>query len=30
MMAVTLAQAGADLALLDMNEQGLLDTQKQC
>ncbi|EKO3419310.1 SDR family oxidoreductase [Vibrio fluvialis] len=30
MIAVTLAQAGADLALLDMNEQGLLDTQKQC
>ncbi|MBY8170448.1 SDR family oxidoreductase [Vibrio fluvialis] len=30
MMAMTLAQAGADLALLDMNEQGLLDTQKQC
>lgn len=30
MMAVTLAQAGADLALLDMNEPGLLDTQKQC
>ncbi|MCG6345992.1 SDR family oxidoreductase [Vibrio fluvialis] len=30
MMAVTLAPAGADLALLDMNEQGLLDTQKQC
>lgn len=30
MMAVTLAQAGADLALLDMNEQGLLETQKQC
>ncbi len=30
MMAVMLAQAGADLALLDMNEQGLLDTQKQC
>ncbi|MBY8083600.1 SDR family oxidoreductase [Vibrio fluvialis] len=30
MMAVTLAQAGADLALLDINEQGLIDTQKQC
>ncbi|MGF1687340.1 SDR family oxidoreductase [Photobacterium japonica] len=30
MMAITLAQAGADLALIDVNEQGLLDTQKQC
>ena len=30
MMAIVLAQAGAELALLDMNEQALLDTQKQC
>ena len=30
MMAVSLAQAGADLALLDVNETGLLNTQEQC
>ncbi|MGB1319331.1 MAG: SDR family oxidoreductase [Vibrio gallaecicus] len=30
MMAIVLAQSGAELALLDMNEQALLDTQKQC
>ncbi|UTV30109.1 SDR family oxidoreductase [Photobacterium atrarenae] len=30
MIAVTLAQAGADLALLDMNEAGLKQTQAQC
>lgn len=30
MMAITLAQAGADLALLDVNEQGLQETQRQC
>ncbi|CAE6922900.1 COG1028 Dehydrogenases with different specificities (related to short-chain alcohol dehydrogenases) [Vibrio sp. B1REV9] len=30
MMAIRLAQAGADLALLDVNETGLLKTQEQC
>lgn len=30
MIAVTLAKAGADLALLDMNEAGLKQTQAQC
>lgn len=30
MMAITLAQAGADLALLDINENGLRETQQQC
>ncbi|ELR65675.1 3-oxoacyl-[acyl-carrier protein] reductase [Photobacterium marinum] len=30
MMAVTLAQAGVDLALIDFNEEGLKETQKQC
>lgn len=30
MMAVTLAHAGAELALLDVNEQALESTQKQC
>ncbi|MEJ2764916.1 SDR family oxidoreductase [Photobacterium sp. MCCC 1A19761] len=30
MIAVTLAQAGADLALLDLNEAGLKQTQAQC
>ncbi len=30
MMAVTLAQAGADLALIDMNPEGLQKTQQQC
>ncbi|QXO16063.1 SDR family oxidoreductase [Vibrio ostreae] len=30
MMAVTLAQAGADLALIDTNEAALIDTQRQC
>ncbi|GAB3521709.1 SDR family oxidoreductase [Photobacterium alginatilyticum] len=30
MMAVTLAQAGAELALIDVNEDGLKQTQSQC
>ncbi|MGF1719003.1 SDR family oxidoreductase [Vibrio kyushuensis] len=30
MMAITLAQAGAQLALIDMNEDGLKSTQDQC
>lgn len=30
MMAITLAQAGADLALIDISERGLLETQQQC
>ncbi|HAS8093705.1 TPA: SDR family NAD(P)-dependent oxidoreductase, partial [Vibrio vulnificus] len=30
MMAVTLAHAGAELALLDLNEEGLRHTQDQC
>lgn len=30
MMAITLAQSGADLALLDVNETGLRETQSQC
>ncbi|MEF1309386.1 SDR family oxidoreductase [Vibrio mytili] len=30
MMAIILAQAGADLALIDVNESGLKDTQDQC
>ncbi|MGP8307942.1 SDR family oxidoreductase [Vibrio sp. YIC-376] len=30
MMAVILARAGADLALLDVNESGLRETQQQC
>ncbi|MGF1727170.1 SDR family oxidoreductase [Photobacterium nomapromontoriensis] len=30
MMAITLAKAGAELALIDINEQGLQTTQKQC
>ncbi|GAK16427.1 LOW QUALITY PROTEIN: 3-oxoacyl-[acyl-carrier protein] reductase [Vibrio sp. JCM 19053] len=30
MMAITLAQAGADLALLDVNASGLMETQEQC
>ncbi|PSW05415.1 SDR family oxidoreductase [Photobacterium lipolyticum] len=30
MMAVTLAQAGAELALIDVNEEGLRKTQQQC
>ncbi|WP_036822314.1 SDR family NAD(P)-dependent oxidoreductase, partial [Photobacterium sanctipauli] len=30
MMAITLAQAGADLALIDLNEEGLNQTQNQC
>ncbi|WP_333704353.1 SDR family NAD(P)-dependent oxidoreductase, partial [Vibrio hepatarius] len=30
MMAITLAHEGAELALLDVNEQALQDTQKQC
>lgn len=30
MMAVTLAQAGVELALIDTNEAALIDTQKQC
>lgn len=30
MMAVTLAQSGAELALLDVNEEGLKDTREQC
>ncbi|AMG10649.1 SDR family oxidoreductase [Vibrio vulnificus] len=30
MMAVTLAHAGAELALLDLNEEGLRHTQEQC
>ncbi|MDF2155389.1 SDR family oxidoreductase [Vibrio sp. CAU 1672] len=30
MMAITLAHAGADLALLDVNEEGLRETQDQC
>ncbi|MCK6263425.1 SDR family oxidoreductase [Vibrio sp. ZSDE26] len=30
MMAVTLAQSGTQLALLDMNEEGLKSTQDQC
>lgn len=29
-MAITLAQSGAELALLDINEQALQDTQQQC
>ena len=29
MMAITLAHEGAELALLDVNEQALQDTQKQ-
>ncbi|WP_330959953.1 SDR family oxidoreductase [Photobacterium sp. 53610] len=30
MMAITLAQAGADLALIDMNPEGLAQTRSQC
>ncbi|MEI8592770.1 SDR family oxidoreductase [Photobacterium sp. Hal280] len=30
MMAVTLAQAGADLALIDLNQEGLAQTRTQC
>lgn len=30
MMAVTLAHAGAELALIDVDQQGLTETQKQC
>ncbi|WP_299013123.1 SDR family oxidoreductase [uncultured Photobacterium sp.] len=30
MMAVTLAQAGAELALIDLNEEGLKQTEQQC
>jgi 3-oxoacyl-[acyl-carrier protein] reductase len=30
MTAIVLARAGADLALLDINESGLRDTQQQC
>ena len=30
MMAITLAQAGAELALLDVNEEALMDTKEQC
>ncbi|MGF1681549.1 SDR family oxidoreductase [Photobacterium minamisatsumaniensis] len=30
MMAISLAQAGADLALIDLNEEGLKQTQQQC
>lgn len=30
MMAITLAQAGAELALIDVNEEGLHSTQEQC
>lgn len=30
MMAATLAQSGADLALIDINEAGLEETRKQC
>ncbi|MCW8329310.1 SDR family oxidoreductase [Photobacterium sp. SDRW27] len=30
MMAITLAQAGAELALIDVNDDGLVDTQAQC
>lgn len=30
MMAIILARAGADLALLDINESGLRETQQQC
>jgi len=30
MMAITLAQAGAELALIDVNDAGLADTRKQC
>lgn len=30
MMAIALAHEGAELALLDVNEQALQDTQKQC
>ncbi|MBR9787479.1 MAG: SDR family oxidoreductase [Vibrionaceae bacterium] len=30
MMAIVLARAGADLALLDINESGLHETQQQC
>lgn len=30
MMAISLAQAGAELALIDMNEEGLHDTKQQC
>ncbi|KDM91690.1 SDR family oxidoreductase [Photobacterium galatheae] len=30
MMAITLAQAGADLALIDLNPEGLAQTRSQC
>ncbi|MDN3611564.1 SDR family oxidoreductase [Vibrio ostreicida] len=30
MMAITMAQAGAELALLDVNEEGLIETKEQC
>ena len=30
MMAITLAQSGAQLALIDRNEEGLKSTQDQC